>query len=172
MRKSMVQTILMMICIAYMKLGHFKLAQIAIDDAMKIHDKSSQLYYRKSQALSYNKSATIEELLEAKNCIEKAIHMKQYEKIFQSEKGILKIMNLENHEEAYIEQAQFATRRLHERKSWELERIRKVMAREKQLQEIEQRMLQVKINSTDKKKKGNYNIKPKTIKFEKKKKKN
>lgn len=30
-----------MLSIGYMKLGHFKLAQQAIEDAIKIHDKSS-----------------------------------------------------------------------------------------------------------------------------------
>lgn len=107
LRNSMLLNIYMNLATTYMKLFHFKLAEQALADAMKITDKNSQIYLRRSQALSYNKWATIKDLEQAKEDIEKAIGMKKYEKIFNSEPGILKILNLENHEEIYIGQAHY-----------------------------------------------------------------
>lgn len=104
MRNSMLHTILMLLGVCYMKLNHYALANQAIEESIKIYDKSTQLFYRKSQTISYNKWSTLEELEKAKKDIENAIEMKKYEKIFtESQPGILKIMNLHNHEEAYKE---------------------------------------------------------------------
>ncbi len=72
----------MSLAIAYMKCYYFKLALIALDDALKITQKSSQIYFRKSQAVAHNKFSDVKELELAKKDIEKAIEMKQYEKIF------------------------------------------------------------------------------------------
>lgn len=74
--------------------------------------------------------------------IEEAIEMKKYEKIFiESQPGILKIMNLHNHEEAYRDQAIAAVSRIHDRKQFETEKIREVMKREKRYQEIVAQMI-------------------------------
>ncbi len=55
----------------------------------------------------------------AKKDIETAIEMRNYEKIFQSEPGILKILNIQNAAEIYVEQAHFVEKRIKERKDFE-----------------------------------------------------
>ena len=85
MRQSMLMTIYMSLAIAYMKCYHFKLAQIALDDAYKITQKSSQILFRRSQAISYNKYTDLKDLESAKKDIETAMEMKRFEKIFQQE---------------------------------------------------------------------------------------
>lgn len=97
--------------------------------------------YRKSQCVAYNKCSTLKELIKAKQDIELAIEMKKYEKVFQSEPGILKILNLANHEEAYIQQAHYVVQRIEEKKKWELEALQAVLEREKELEEIEAEMI-------------------------------
>jgi cytochrome c-type biogenesis protein CcmH/NrfG len=52
----------MVIGVTYMRLAHFQHALTAFDDAIRLYDKSSQLFFRRSQALSYNRAATLEEL--------------------------------------------------------------------------------------------------------------
>ncbi|KRX00116.1 hypothetical protein PPERSA_07223 [Pseudocohnilembus persalinus] len=137
MRDSMLHIILMLIGVVYIKLKHFKLAITAIEESQKIHDKSTQLEYRKSQAITYNKWSTLEELEEGKKLIDRAIEMKKYEKLFvESQPGMLKIMNLHNHEEAYRDQAIQAVQSIHERKEFETEKVRAVMKRQKRYQEI------------------------------------
>jgi hypothetical protein len=102
-----------------MALSHFKMALIAIEDAFKISDKNSQLLYRRSQVRSFDKGASLEDLYKAKADIQMAIELRRVEKLFQQEGGILKLLNLHNSEEAYIEQAHFVEKRLKERREWE-----------------------------------------------------
>lgn len=62
MRKSMLQSIFMLLAIVFMKQFHFKLALQALEDAKCVNDKSSMIYFRRSQALSYNKFASLKGL--------------------------------------------------------------------------------------------------------------
>ena len=52
--------------------------------------------------------------------------MKNYEKIFQSEPGILKILNLQNAAEIYIEQAHFVEKRIKDRKEFESDCLKRI----------------------------------------------
>lgn len=45
--------------------------------------------------------------------------MKRYEKIFKAEPGILKLLNIQNADEVYIDQAHFVEKRIKERKEFE-----------------------------------------------------
>lgn len=120
LRNSMLMTLLMNMTATYMKLKHFKQALITLEDALKIFDKSSQLFLKRSQAISYNLLSSLQELHRARADIEKALEMKHHEKIFQQEPGILKILNLQNHNEIYKEEAEHVLKRISERKSWEV----------------------------------------------------
>jgi hypothetical protein len=62
MRKSMLLAIYLNLSVAYMRLFHFKLARIALEDGMKISDKSSLIFYRRSQALAYDKFSDLNDL--------------------------------------------------------------------------------------------------------------
>ena len=48
MRLSMLMGIYLNLCICYMKLNHFKVAQEAIEEARKISEKTSQIFFRRS----------------------------------------------------------------------------------------------------------------------------
>ncbi|EGR30496.1 hypothetical protein IMG5_130470 [Ichthyophthirius multifiliis] len=141
MRQSMLMTIYMSLAVAYMKCFYFKMAQVALDDALKITQKSSQIYFRKSQCVAYNKFSDLKELEQAKKDIEQAIEMKQYEKIFQQEQGILRIMNLLDHNECYINLAHYVVKRIKERTEYETELISKLFQREKHIEEVEQQLI-------------------------------
>ncbi|EAS06282.3 transmembrane protein, putative (macronuclear) [Tetrahymena thermophila SB210] len=141
MRQSMLMTIYMSLAVAYMKCFYFKMAQIALDDAYKITQKSSQILFRRSQAVAYNKFSTIKELEDAKKDIETAIEMKRFEKIFQQEQGILRIMNLSDHNEAYVNLAHYCVKRIKERSDFETEQITMLFKREKHIEEVEQRLI-------------------------------
>jgi len=69
LRNSMLLNIYMNLASVFMKLNYFKLAEQALSDAMKITDKNSQILFRRSQALSYNKWASLKELEQAKEDI-------------------------------------------------------------------------------------------------------
>jgi tetratricopeptide (TPR) repeat protein len=62
MRKSLLVQIYLNMAAAYMKLGHYKLAQECCEDAQQMTNKVSQILFRKAQALAFNKSASISEL--------------------------------------------------------------------------------------------------------------
>eukprot|EP01016_Furgasonia_blochmanni_P052518 TRINITY_DN8385_c0_g1_i7.p1 TRINITY_DN8385_c0_g1~~TRINITY_DN8385_c0_g1_i7.p1 ORF type:complete len:720 (+),score=178.67 TRINITY_DN8385_c0_g1_i7:114-2162(+) len=140
MRKSMLLQVYMNLCICYMALSHFKMALIAIEDAFKISDKNSQLLYRRSQVRSFNKGATLEDLYKAKADVELAIELRRVEKLFQQEGGILKLLNLHNAEEAYVEQAHYVEKRLKERREWETQCLKMIFAREKHIELVEERL--------------------------------
>ena len=59
MRKSLLIQIYMNMCAAYIQLHHYSLAEKVCNDGLGLSDKVSQLYFRKAQALSLQKSATI-----------------------------------------------------------------------------------------------------------------
>ena len=122
----------------YMQLSHFRLALQALEDAFEISDKNSQLLFRRAQvkkiddfsiififkARLFNKDSNLTELALAKKDIELAIEMRRYEKIFQAEPGILKILNISNAEEIYIETAHLVEKKIKERKEFEADAIK------------------------------------------------
>ena len=72
----------------------------------------------------FNKDSDLKELALAKKDIETAIEMRRYEKIFQAEPGILKILNIFNAEEIYIETAHLVEKKIKERKEFESEAMK------------------------------------------------
>ena len=52
--------------------------------------------------------------------------MRNYEKIFQSEPGILKILNIQNAAEIYVEQAHFVEKRIKDRKEFEADCLKRM----------------------------------------------
>lgn len=136
MRRSMLMAIYLNLSVAYMRLFYFKLARQALEDALKISDKSSLVFYRKSQSLAFDKFSNLLDLQQAKEDIERAMYLKNYEKIFNGEQGALKIMNLLNHKEAYIEQAHYVMNRIEGLKQLHHQRITELLEREREIEEI------------------------------------
>lgn len=101
---------------AYLRLNHYGEAIKAIEEGMKLNHANSQLYFRRSQARAYNKGSSLEDLYKAKEDIEKAIEIKHYEKLFQQEPGILKILNVHNAGEIYVEHAHYVEKVIKEKK--------------------------------------------------------
>jgi len=77
----------------------------------------------------------------AKQDIEKAIEVKHYEKLFQSEPGILKLLNLENAGQIYVEHAHFVEKCIKEKKEAELNDIKALMQRAHELEFIEEALI-------------------------------
>ena len=97
MRNSMLLTIYLCMSAAYIQANHYTLALQVLDDAEKASGKAgSQIYYRRSQAITSNLNSSLEDLEKAKEAIEQAIKIKPYEKLFSSQKGIQKILNIDN----------------------------------------------------------------------------
>jgi len=103
-----------------------------------MNDKSSQLYFRRSQVRAFNKGSTLEDLVLAKADIERALEMKHYEKLFKSEPGVLKILNIHNADEIYIEQARYIEASIKEKKQTNFENIKAILARAKEIEYIEE----------------------------------
>jgi tetratricopeptide (TPR) repeat protein len=137
MRNSMLLNCYLSLGCCYMNLTHFGAALEAFEEGFKITQGSSQLHFRRSQARSYNKASTLEELLLAKADIEKAIEIKHYEKLFQSEPGILKLLNLHNAQEIYVEHAHFVENAIKDKNSTEQTCISGLISRAKELEYIE-----------------------------------
>ena len=57
----------------------------------------------------------------AKQDIERALEMKHYEKLFKSEIGVLKILNIHNADEVYLEQARYIEAAIKEKKQTDFE---------------------------------------------------
>lgn len=84
MRKSLMLQVLLNMSAAYCQLNHFSLALQCVEDCLKLSEKVSQVYLRKAQALIFNKGLSLEDAYEARKCMEKALELKNTEKIFQS----------------------------------------------------------------------------------------
>lgn len=95
-----------------MKLSHYKEAEKILKEADKIVTISSQVLFRKSQALSYNKGCSLEEIEEAKELVLFALKTVQSEAVFKEEfKGLQKRLALENVDGEYRKQLEFVKER-------------------------------------------------------------
>jgi len=141
MRTSMLLNVYLALAACYLKLSHYSTALVAIEEGMKLNHATSQLYFRRSQARAYNKGATLEDLYKAKEDIEKAIEIKHYEKLFQQEPGILKILNVHNAGEIYVEHAHFVEKVIKEKKDETKVAIRAFFTRILEIDGIEEAML-------------------------------
>jgi len=75
--------------IIYMKLSHFKEAVKCCNDALRLTKQSADVFYRKSQALTYNKCSNFEMLEQALSDINTAIQMRPNQENYKKHKEIL-----------------------------------------------------------------------------------
>ncbi len=130
MRNSMLLTIYLNMSAAYIQANHYTLALQVLDEAENAcgGKAGSQIYYRRSQAITSNLASTLDDLRKAKAHIEQAINLFQYEKIHKQKPKILHMLNLDNCLEAYNDQAKLVMKRLEERREWEVFSLkRKIM---------------------------------------------
>ena len=101
-----------------------------LDEAEQASGKAgSQIQYRRSQAITSNLSSSLEDLKKAKEYIEMAIQLKPMEKLFKSPNKILVMLNLDNTDEAYSDQAHLVMKRIEERRAWELDTHKPIFLR-------------------------------------------
>lgn len=87
---------------AYMELRHFSEAIDCFDEALEVAgDRVPDLFFRRSQARTYNKYSTDEDFEQAKADIEKAIELKKDEIIFKEHLDILNKIVEKNYEEKF-----------------------------------------------------------------------
>jgi tetratricopeptide (TPR) repeat protein len=99
--KACVVYLLMNLSYAYMELRHYSEAVDCLDECMEIaEDKVPDLYFRRSQARTYNSNSTEEELEKAFNDIEKAIQLKDDPMYKEHRDILLKIIESRVNEEA------------------------------------------------------------------------
>lgn len=110
-------TIYLNISACYLKESNFYEALTALEDAIKINDKSVILYFRRSQALAYNKDSHLEDLYQAK------IDLFQSREIMLSENKNKKsgkpIARNSTDEKVLIEFYKYLEERIGERKKYE-----------------------------------------------------
>lgn len=86
---------------AYMQEGHMDEAVACCEEAYSISTKNSLLYFRWSQAYSYDQLAPLEKLEEARALIRKAAEVYAGEKIYREQnQRILRMLNIHNTAEA------------------------------------------------------------------------
>ncbi|CAD8056088.1 unnamed protein product [Paramecium primaurelia] len=126
----------------YMKMSHFDLARKILDDAGQIQKENSQYLFRYSQAIFYDKWSNYKDMIKTKELIEKAISLSNVENIFKQGPGILKLMGLENAKEIYVEHAHKVMEALKKKKQWVIDLIEPLFQRAKEIDEIEQKMIE------------------------------
>lgn len=91
--KACIVFLLMSLASAYMELRHYSEAIQCLDECISIAgDKVPDLYFRRSQARSYNKGSSDEQLNLAKNDIEKAITLKKETIYMEHKERLCKII--------------------------------------------------------------------------------
>ncbi len=84
-----------------MQEGHFDEAEACCEEAHGISEKNSMLFFRWSQAYSYNELAQPEKLEQAKVLIRKAAEVFAGEKIYREQnQRVLRMLNIHNMAEA------------------------------------------------------------------------
>ena len=130
MRNSMLLTIYLCMSAAYIQANHYTLALQVLDEAEQASGKAgSQIQYRRSQAITSNLSSSLEDLKKAKEYIELAFKLVPSEKYDQITEKLKRILNLDNMEEAYTDQAHLVMKRIEERRAWELDSLKPIFLR-------------------------------------------
>lgn len=93
LRNSMMLLTYLNMSVVYIKEGNFKEALESVEDARRINERNSMVYFRTAQALVSNLGASLRQLKQAKENIEKAIYLNQFEE--------------KNESKTYIEEAKF-----------------------------------------------------------------
>lgn len=112
-----------------MKLGNFGEAMSAFSEAESYHKKGSIALIRKVQCRLSDKRSTYRELIEANEWLTKAIEVKKDEKVFNSGKASLVVMNIANHESFCRELTARLSAKIEEVREVESERIRDMIER-------------------------------------------
>lgn len=106
-------TIYLNISACYLKMSNYYEALTSLEDAIKINEKNAVLYFRRSQALAYNKDSHLDDLYQAKIDLFQAREIMIYEnKINKKDKG-----NVE--EKFLLEYYKYLEERIHDRKKYE-----------------------------------------------------
>lgn len=98
LRDSMLLLTYLILAVCYMKEAHFKEALQSIEDAKKLNERNSLVYFRRAQCRACNLCSSLKELKEAKQDIEKAIYLSQLEE--------------KSEQKVYIELAHFIENRI------------------------------------------------------------
>jgi len=138
MRNSMLLSAYLGIACCYLQLNHYTAAITALEEGFKLTSGNSQFYFRRSQARACNKGASLEDLYKAKEDIEKAIEVRHTEKLFQQEAGLLRIMNVHNAGEIYVEHAHLVDKLIKDKNEEVKAGIKPFFSRVKELEYIEE----------------------------------
>lgn len=98
LRDSLMVLTYLNMSICYMREANFKEAIECIEDALKLNERNSLIYFRRSQALACNLCANLKKLSDAKLNIEKAIYLNQFEE--------------KNEQKIYVELAHYIENRI------------------------------------------------------------
>lgn len=103
---------------------HFTESVACFEEAYQLNSKNSLLYYRWSQAYSYEELATLEQLKQAKDLIRNAMECYSKERLFKEQgKLILKMLNLHNVAEALEYHRNFVESQLNHKEKEEMAAI-------------------------------------------------
>jgi hypothetical protein len=124
-----------------MKLNHFSEAKMIIDRCKKIAPTHSIVLFRSALITALNLTSSIENLTQAQEELAQGVESKKTEKVFQHEPNLLKMVGLDNHVTVFADLEKFINSRMAEIRLQKEERIRSVVERVKQINEVEQRII-------------------------------
>lgn len=108
MRNGLLFNILVNLGVAYMMNLNFSEAIKVFEEAKQYNEKSSILFFRWSQSVSYNEMSTLEQLESSRELIRRCFECYSKEKVFKNQTPtILKMLNLHNAAEAFEYQRNF-----------------------------------------------------------------
>lgn len=137
----MLLTLYLNIATCYMRMNHYQEARVMIDRSLKIAPTNSIVLFTSAQCRVSNLENTIHELNTGLEELEKAEESKKTEKIFQHQAGILKMIGLDTHVEAFQQLKKLIENRIKELKMREKELTQTVIERVEELNKIEQRII-------------------------------
>ena len=105
------------IAACYLKENNFYEALTALEDAIKLNDKNAILYFRRSQALAYNKDSHLEDLYQAKIDLFQSREIMLYEN--KSNNKAKNAQTGNSDEKILIEYYKYLEERISERKKYE-----------------------------------------------------
>lgn len=97
--------------------------------------------FRSALSIALNLESSMEDLAKAHDQLTLGKEAKKTEKIFQHEANLLRMVGLDNHEQAFSDLEKFIQNRMVEIHNLKEERIRGVVERVKQINEIEQMII-------------------------------
>lgn len=117
LRDSMLLSSYLNLVPCYLKVSHYNESLRILKEAEKIAPFSSQVLFRKSQTISYNKNSNMKNLQDARQLIIDAMKFVEQENIFKEEyKNIHQRLGLEDVKQIYKKQLDFVIERQNELK--------------------------------------------------------